>query len=177
MFFWSCSDQICFGLFAIRRSDTTNDAMFDPDFVALEYNLASSSIWSLCLSEEGKCFCATKPVQRAEGHEVQVPSRTIFAEGKKRRLTVVSLWPGRWDLIGWWRKQSANTTMGYLPLGIVLLSDWSVCARCGLVAPSWQYTATSGGMDPAPLSELMITVSLSANKVGEKYKVQRGACT
>jgi len=24
-----------------------------------------------------------------------------------------------------------------------------------LVAPSWQYTATSGGMDPAPLSELM----------------------
>ena len=24
--------QICFGLFAIRRSYTTNDAIFDPDF-------------------------------------------------------------------------------------------------------------------------------------------------
>ena len=23
--------QTCFGLFAIRRADTTNDAMFDPD--------------------------------------------------------------------------------------------------------------------------------------------------
>ena len=27
-----CSVRIFFGLFAIRRSDTTNDAMFDPDF-------------------------------------------------------------------------------------------------------------------------------------------------
>ena len=54
--------------------------------------------------------------------------------------------------------------MGYLPLGIVLLSDWSVCARCGLVAPSRQYTATSGGMDPAPLSELMNNCKLECEQ-------------
>ena len=44
------------------------------------------------------------------------------------------------------------------------LSDWSVCARCGLVAPSWQYTATCGGMDPTPLSELMNNCKLECEQ-------------
>ena len=83
---------------------------------------------------------------------------------KNKAHHLVSLWLRRWDLFEWWRKLSANTTMGYLPLGIVLLSDWSVCARCGLVAPSWQYTATGGGMDPTPLSELMNNCKLECEQ-------------
>jgi hypothetical protein len=35
------------------------------------------------VSGERGAFIATKSVQRAEGHEVQLSSRTIFAKGKK----------------------------------------------------------------------------------------------
>ena len=38
-----CSVRICFGLFAIRRTGTTNYAMFDPDFCG---------VWSFL------CYCA-----------------------------------------------------------------------------------------------------------------------
>ena len=76
--------KICFGLFAIRRSDTTNDAMFDPDVCGARI-LCRAKACFMAKVQRGRVvlFIATNSVQRAEGDEVQLSSRTIFAKGKK----------------------------------------------------------------------------------------------
>ena len=74
-------------LTAIRRSYTTNDAMFDPDFCGVFILWEIIAIFCASYACDNICtLIATKSVQRAKGHEVHIPTRNFFAQGKKRRL-------------------------------------------------------------------------------------------
>ena len=45
-----------FGLFAIRRSDTTKDAMFDPDVCGAFVCIGVESLFIAVCESEGKCL-------------------------------------------------------------------------------------------------------------------------
>ena len=76
--------RICFGLFAIRRADTTNYAMFDPDFCGVWSFMCCCSFHSAFFADYD--FFATKSVHRAEGREAQFPQTS--RQPKKRKNSV-----------------------------------------------------------------------------------------
>ena len=75
--------QICFGLFAIRRSDTTNYAMPDPEFVAdLLCIVRRRCLLAFVQGGREADLNATNSVQRAEGHKAQITPQLRVAKEK-----------------------------------------------------------------------------------------------
>ena len=62
-----CSVRIFFGLFAIRRSDTTNDAMFDPDFCGVWILSVAMRFFQLFFSHD---YDFPSPQNRFKGPKV-----------------------------------------------------------------------------------------------------------
>ena len=75
--------RIFFGLFAIFRSDTKNDAMFDPAFVAALLCIVLRRCCKAVVRAGGLArFNATNSVQRAEGHKAQITPQLRVAKEK-----------------------------------------------------------------------------------------------
>ena len=78
--------QICFGLFAIRRSETTNNAMFDPDVCGALVDGELRRLLELLCESEGKC--SSTPQTRFKGPKVvrfKVPSKQPFCLWQKKK--------------------------------------------------------------------------------------------
>ena len=78
-----CSVRIFFGLFAIRRSDTTNNAMFDPDFCGAWVLSVAMRFFQLFFSHD---YDFPPPQNRFKGPKL-VRFKSLRNSRKKKRKT------------------------------------------------------------------------------------------
>ena len=78
-----CSVRIFFGLFAIRRSDTTNDAMFDPDFCGVWILSVAMCFFRLFFSHN---YDFPSPQNRFKGQKVVRLKAHQAPQPKKKEL-------------------------------------------------------------------------------------------
>ena len=79
-----CSVRIFFGLFAFRRSDTTNNAMFDPDFCGVWVLSVAVCFFQLFFSHD---YDFSSPQNRFKGPKV-VRLKSLATSRSERKNSV-----------------------------------------------------------------------------------------